>query len=198
MDVQVKELIEKIKSDGVKTAEQQASAIIKDAEEKAAAIIKKAQDEAASLKVTAKADAEKSERSGKEALRQAGRDLILTVKGEIENIFGKILTQETASTLDGAVMEEAVANAVKALSSSDSDLEVQIPESSMSKLESGLKSKLAKEFSNGIEIKPYKGLNAGFRVSKKDGSAFYDFSDSEIASLLSKTLNSKLAELLTE
>ena len=43
MDIQLQELIDKIKKDGVATAEQQASKIIEEAEKKAAAIIEDAQ-----------------------------------------------------------------------------------------------------------------------------------------------------------
>ena len=43
MDVQVKELIEKIKNDGVKNAEETAVGIIGEAEKKAAALVEKAE-----------------------------------------------------------------------------------------------------------------------------------------------------------
>ena len=45
MDVQLKELIEKIKSEGVQSAEEQAAGIISEAEKKAEAITRKAQEE---------------------------------------------------------------------------------------------------------------------------------------------------------
>lgn len=86
MDVQLKELIDKIKNDGVKSAEENAARIISEAEEKASGIIRKARENADTLRDTARADAEKTERSGKEALRQAGRDLVLTIKAEISTL----------------------------------------------------------------------------------------------------------------
>jgi len=199
MDVQLKELIDKIKNDGVKDAEESAARILSDAKEQAAAIIRNAQNDADKIRETAVADAEKSERSGREALRQAGRDLILTVKAEIEALFGKVLEKETAEVLDSSLLPELVSAAVKSLSSLDeADLEVLIPENRFSEAERALQARLSSDFASGVEIRPFKGLDAGFRVSKKDGSAFYDFSDTEIAAMLGRYLNPRLANLLSE
>ena len=197
MDVQLKELIEKIKNDGVKTAEENAARVLAEARDEAAAIIKKAEDEADNLRKSAKADAEKSERSGREALRQAGRDLLLTVRGDIEGLFGKLLSEKAAEAMDGQVMAEAVKAAVGALAAGG-DSDIQLPESSFASLESAMKNALSEAVAAGLEIKPFKGLNAGFRISRKDGSAFYDFSDQEIAAMLGRYLNPKLAALLTD
>jgi len=199
MDVQLRELIDKIKNDGVKNAEESAARIVAEAEDQAAALIQNAQSDADKIRKTAKADAEKSERSGREALRQAGRDLILTVKGEIEALFGKVLVSETAEVLDTSLLSELVSAAVKSLYESDNgSLDVLVSEENFSRAETALVSKLGSEISSGIEIKPFKGLDAGFRVSMKDGSAFYDFSDKEIAAMLGRYLNPRLASLLSE
>ena len=199
MDVQLKELIDKIKNDGVKSAEESAARIIADAEDRAAAIADKAAKDAASVRQTAKADAEKAERSGREALKQAGRDLVLTVKEEIEQLFGKVLEAETAQSLDSALMNQVIVEAVKRLSGANpDDFNVLVPKDKIDGLEAGLKSALAEEVSKGLEIKPFNGLDAGFRVSRKDGTAFYDFSEKEIAAMLGKYLNPKLAQLLAD
>jgi V/A-type H+-transporting ATPase subunit E len=199
MDVQLKELIDKIKNDGVKNAEENAARIIAEAKEQAAEIVGKAQKDADKLRETARADVEKTERSGREALRQAGRDLILTVRQEVENLFAGVLEKETAGVLDAGLLSELVGSAVKALSEGGgSDFDVLVPEKQLSAVQSGLVSSLGAEIASGIEIKPFKGLDAGFRVSMKDGSAFYDFSESDIAALLGKYLNPGLASLLSE
>jgi V/A-type H+-transporting ATPase subunit E len=39
-------------------------------------------------------------------------------------------------------------------------------------------------------------VQAGFRISTKDGSAYYDFSDEGIAEMLSAFVSPRLAELL--
>ena len=199
MDVQLKELIDKIKNDGVKNAEESADRIIAEAKTQADTILREAREDADKIRETAKADAEKSERSGREALRQAGRDLVITVKSEIEALFSRVLKAETADVLKSDMLSELVSTAVKSLAESEgTDLNVLISEKSFAAVEAALVSKLASEISAGVEIKPFKGLDAGFRVSMKDGSAFYDFSDSEIAAMLGRSLNPRLADLLSE
>jgi len=199
MDVQLKELIEKVKNDGVKSAEEKAAAIVAEAEEKAAAIVKKAQEEAALYKENARRDAEKMEQSGREALKQAGRDLVLTVRKEIESIFNKIIREKAAAAFDAKLMGEAVSYAVKALAGDSADnLDVLIPEKTFNEVEKALKSELSAEISSGMDIKPFKGLDAGFRISSKDGSVFYDFSDKEIAAMLGRFLNPRLSDLLSD
>ena len=199
MDVQLKELIDRIKNDGVKNAEDEAARILADAETKAAAVMKKAEEDAEALRASAKADAEKAERSGKEALRQAGRDLLLSLRAEIERLFTNVLMEKTGETLDAALMAEAVQAAVGALAELDSqDATLLLPEDKASALESQIRGALSAQFSKGMDVKPIKGLDAGFRISTKDGSVFYDFSDREIAMLLARFLNPQLAKLLAE
>ena len=59
MDVQLQELIDKIKKDGVASAEAAASNIIAQAEKKAAALIAEAEDKAASIIKNTKAETER-------------------------------------------------------------------------------------------------------------------------------------------
>ena len=48
----------------------------------------------------------------------------------------------------------------------------------------------------GVEIMASSQLQAGFRVSEKGGSAYYDFSDRGITDVLMDFLNPKVAEIL--
>lgn len=89
MDVQLKELIEKIKSEGVKTAEEQSAEIIREAEKKAAEIVAKAESDAAAMRERIKNEAAQFEASGKEALRQAGRDLIIATRKSLEKLLAR-------------------------------------------------------------------------------------------------------------
>ena len=47
-----------------------------------------------------------------------------------------------------------------------------------------LKSELADEVRNGLEIKPTRGVNAGFRLAAKDGSGYFDCTDDAIAEMM--------------
>jgi len=197
MDVQVKELIEKIKNDGVKNAEESSSRIISEAEKKAAVLIENAEKEAAEIKSQAQNEASRMEQAGKEALKQAGRDLILSVKKEVEDLFNRIVQAETAEVLKGDSLKECIVAVLKSWKEDEvSDLSVLVTPETLKAMEGKLKSDLKSMVDKGLEIKPFSGLDAGFRISSKDGRAFYDFSDKELMELLSQYLNPGLMSIL--
>jgi V/A-type H+-transporting ATPase subunit E len=196
MDVQLKELIEKIKTDGVKNAEDKAAEILRSAEIKSAEIIDNANKKALDIKENAISEANRTEQSGREALKQAGRDLLLDVKGQINEIFLSLLKSGTAESLSGSALTDGIASIIKNWQGDLKDLSVLISETQLKAIEKELKSKLADEIKKGLEVKPFKGATAGFRVSEKDGKAFFDFTDDVLADFLSRYLNASLAETL--
>ncbi|MCF6335677.1 MAG: V-type ATP synthase subunit E [Spirochaetales bacterium] len=198
MDVQLKELIEKIKSEGVKTAEEQAAEIIRKAELKAAEIIENAESQAKIARDTASSDAARFEATGNEALKQASRDLIISTSKKLEDVFNNLLKGEVEAVLKGDFLEKVILTVIKNWKKDIEDISVLLPPDQVSKLESGVRAKISKEISSGIDIKPLSGINSGFRITSKDGSAYFDFSGAGISDLLSELLNPKIAALLQE
>jgi V/A-type H+-transporting ATPase subunit E len=197
MDVQVKELIEKIKNDGVKNAEENSSRIIFEAEKKAAALIENAEKEASDIKSQAQNEASRMEQAGKEALKQAGRDLLLGINKDVEDLIDRILQSGTAEVLKGDSLKDCIVTVLKSWKDDEiKDLSVLVAPETLKSMESQLKSELKAQVEKGLEIKPFSDLNAGFRISVKDGRAFYDFSDKELMELLSKYLNPGLMSIL--
>ncbi len=198
MEVQLKELIEKIKKDGVETAEGKAAQIVKDAEAKAAEIVAKAKNDASQITAKAKEEAVKSEQTGGEALKQAGRDLVLNLQKQITDLFDIIIKEEVASAMDEKVLEETIVKLISSWKGDVSKIQVLVSEKDLNNVEKNLKAKLADKIKKGFEVKASKNLDAGFLVSEKDGSAYHNFSAEGIAEVLSDYLNPKLAALLSE
>ena len=197
MDVQLKELLEKINNEGIRTADDKAADIIKNAEKKAAEIVSTAKKEADKIVSDAKVDAAKAEAGGKAAITQAGRDLLLKIKAEIEGLFRSIIDAEVASALSGKPLEEAVAVIVKSWAEKG-DYVVQLSEKDFNELEKSLISKLSAEIKNGVEIKPFSGVESGFRLSEKDGSSYFNFTTEAVSENIAELLNPKLAEIVQE
>lgn len=197
MDVQLKELIETIKKEGVQSADEQAAEIIKKAEQQSSEILDKAQRESDRIIAKAKEDAERAEQAGRDALKQAGRDLLLNLRASITQIFDTLLKQETGAALHGKLLEEAIVALMKAWNGEElGQLEVALPASDLSELESSLRTRLAEQMKKGLEIKPTPNSKAGFLVTEKDGNAYYDFSAEGIAEVLSEYLSPRLGELI--
>ncbi len=197
MEVQLSELIAKIKSEGLKTADEEAAAIIREATHKADEIRAAAHKESSRIIADAKQETERLEQSAREAIRQAGRNLILSLKDQIASLFNIVLQQSVEESLSPQVLEEAIVSLIQAWNP-DSLPEVQVllsPED-LQKVEKHLVSKLAAELKKGVEIKPFPEMSAGFRVSMKDGSAYYNFSDQGIAEIIGEYLNPRLTEIL--
>ncbi|MFP4490949.1 MAG: V-type ATP synthase subunit E [Spirochaetaceae bacterium] len=198
MDVQLKELIERIKSEGIENAENEADRIIKESQEAAKKIVADAESEADTIRKKAEEDAAKREETGRASLKQAGRDVILSVEKRLQEIFDRIIHQETSQVLKGNILEEAVMQVVKNWDSDVTDLKVLIAEDELKKIEENLREKLSTKLAEGVEIKPLPKTEAGFQISMKDGSAYYNFTAEGIAELLSQFLNPRLAEILKE
>ena len=199
MDVQLQELIDRIKSEGVASAEKQAASIVEEAEKKAAAIVSEAEEKASKIVEEAKRTEEQMVRTGKDALRQAGRDLILNLQAKLTSLFNAVIEQEAGAALTGEALESAVTKIISSWSTGDADkVDVLIPEKELASLESALRNKLSEKLAAGIEIRPSAELTAGFRISVQDGAAYFDFTPAEIATILSQYLNPRLAETLQQ
>ncbi len=197
MEIQLSELIEKIKSEGVQTAEQQAATIIGEAEKKAAATVEQARKEADHIVADARQTAARSEQAGKDALNQAARDLILNVQARFKTLFGALVADSVRESYTGATLESAIVSLVTSWKGGElGDLAVQLPKDQMQKLEKGLRDRLAKQIEKGMIIEPAPDLEGGFRLARKDGGAYYDLSAASIATILAEYLNPRLAAQL--
>ncbi len=197
MDVQLKELIDRIKSEGVKSAETQASEIISKAEQRAEEIVAEARENAEQIVADAEQEARKREASGREALKQAGRDLLLQLRRRIQSVFAEVIDSSVADAYSGEALERAVVTLIAAWAEGkEGQLEVLLPEEELKELEQSLRSQLAKQLSSGIEIKPSPEVEKGFVVSERDGSAYYDFSADGVAEMLRLYLSPRLGEAL--
>ena len=198
MDIQLKELIETIKSEGIKSGEEQGAQLLEKAKIEALKIINDANKEADKIRAKAKDDAVKEIASGEAAIKQASRDLILNLRQEIETIFTKLIQKEVKTGLTKELLKDAVVAVVKGLTEDCSNLKLMVDKKQLSAIEKSLTSLLSNEIKKGLEIVPFEQIDAGFRVSYKDGSGFFDFSDKEIALILSGYLNQKLASIITQ
>ena len=197
MEIQLQELIDKIKKDGVESATAEAARVKRDAEAEAARIVAAAQKEAADIVSRGKADAERSEKAGAAALEQASRNLVLAFKGEIQALLDKLIGQATGSSYGEDTLKAALPELLKSWAAKGGDnLAVLLPEGELAKIQRFFSEKLTGELWKGVELKSSRKLSAGFHISNKDGSVYYDFSAESVAELLSAYLNPKLAEIL--
>jgi V/A-type H+-transporting ATPase subunit E len=198
MEIQIQELIDKIKNDGINSASEEASRLRVKAEGEAMRIIDAAKKEAEDIVNRGKQDAQRSEKAGITALEQASRNLVLAFKDEVQALLNKVVNDNVAANYGEDVLKTTLPALLKSWAEKGSDnVAVILPESELQKLKSFFNEKLASELKKGVELKSNRNLSCGFHISNKEGSAYYDFSAEAVASLLSAYLNPKLAEILT-
>jgi V/A-type H+-transporting ATPase subunit E len=197
MEIQLQELIDKIKKDGIESASEEAFRIKAQAESDAKSIVEAARKEGADIVARGKADAERLEKAGIAALEQASRNLVLAFKGEIEALLSRIVAAKVDAAYGDEALKTIIPDLVKNWAAKGVDsLDLILGEESLGKLRSYFDSRLAAEISKGVELKSNRNLGAGFHIANKDGSAYYDFSAESVAELLSAYLNPRLSEIL--
>jgi V/A-type H+-transporting ATPase subunit E len=197
MEIQLQELLDRIKKDGVEAAQGQADHILAEAEAARTSMLAEAEREARGVVEKAKAEAARAEEASKAALAQASRDVLLAFRDQLRALLDSIVRTETASGMGPEVLAEAIPAVLKALAAgAGEDLVVLLPPSVLAKVESRFAGRLAAELKRGVVLKPQADLEAGFRVSEKGGAAYYDFSAETVAELFSLHLNARLAEIL--
>ena len=200
MDVQLNELIDKIKKDGVAAADKSASELIAQAKKDAEKIIADAKEEAEKIIKAAEEDRVRKEKAGEAAIRQASRNLVLSFRDSITRELSAIVNAETEKAYSSDLLTKLIPDAVKAWVSKTEaeDVSVLLNEKDLKALESNLKAALKAEISKGLTLKVDNSINSGFRVGVKDGAAFYDFSAEAVAELFSAYLNPRVAAIMKE
>lgn len=198
MDVQLQELIDKIKKDGVASAEAEAAKIVEASEKKAESIIADAQEKAAEIIKNAKAETERMEKASQEAIVQAGRNMLLSFKDSLIGELDGLIKADTEKAESKDLLLKLIPETVKAWAKNAdaSELSVLLSEKDLKDLEKSLTSELKAEIAKGLEIKPDKTLSAGFRIGVKNGAAYYDYSADALAEMFAAYLNPKVAALI--
>lgn len=198
MEVQLQEIINKIKTDGVNSAEAKAKEIVQEAETRAHEILEKARSEAAAIVSNGKAEAERFEKASISSIEQAGRNTLLSFKVGVTDALAQLVKAETAKAYDASVLKSLIPETVKncAKNSGDDDLSVVLSEKDRDSLQSTLIAAFKEQLKSGIEVKTTGDLAQGFRVGMKDGSAYYDFSGEAVAAIFSNYLNPRVAQIL--
>ena len=197
MEAQLDPLVRSIKSDGVESARKEAADIIAQANEEARRIIASAEESGRETLRKAEAETGKLRKTVEDSLRQAARDLVLVVRKELEELFRKLLQQDVGKVLSGESLERIILALMKSWSV-DAAIDIQLSPTDASALSESLLKKLKDDMRDGeFAIRPLEGMKAGLRISYRDGTAYFDFTDEQISNTLAQLLNPKFVSYLS-
>ena len=141
---------------------------------------------------------ERLERSGRESLTQASRDLLLGVRKQLETLFSALLKEKAVESIEDKEITATIAAIANWAPDRQDKIEVLLPQKHFASLVKALRNALAGKIAAGIEIKASAEVTNGFRVAEKDGHAYYDFSAESIAENLALFLNPVLAGIVAD
>ena len=200
MEIQLKELIDQIKKDGVEAAESEAQTILKAANDEAEKIILNAKAEAKRILQEAKKENERMVKSSEDAIRQAGRNLLISFRESVTRELNAIIGENVTAVYSSDAFAGLIISIVESWAKKPDaeDIAVILNTQDLNKLEETLLAVLKEKMLKGITLKANDNFDGGFRIAVNNGSAYYDYSAEAVVDMLSNYLSPKVTELLKE
>ncbi len=199
MAEEIRDLIEKINQEGIKAAEEKAQNIEAAAKQRADDILAQAKLEAKEMIAAAKDRVRREDEKGKTLLAQAGRDLLLSLRKEIDAMLGRIAVSDVQQALTPEALFKLLSEVVRNYSAGESsDITVFLNKEDLETLEKKFLHKLREETKKKIILKPAEEISGGFTISFDSGKSCFDFTDKALAEYIGIYLKPKLNQILKE
>lgn len=199
MAEEIRDLIEKINQEGIMAAEEKAQAIEASAKQRADEILDKAKREAEEIIAAANDRVRREDEKEKTLLAQAGRDLLLSLRKEINAMLGHIVVSEVRHALTPEALSEIIKEAVRNYSAGEqSDIMVFLTARDLEILEKHYLERISEETKKTILLKPSEEITGGFTISFDNERSYHDFTDKALADYIGTYLKPKLNRILTE
>jgi V/A-type H+-transporting ATPase subunit E len=196
---QIKELIEKINQEGVAAAEEKARQIESQAKAQAEMILQKANNQAKKLIEEAQEKVKRMQESSEASLKQAGRDVMLALKSQIDQTLQKLISAEVSASLNPEELGKIIEGLVKEYCARENKgAIVYLSAEDKNKLEGLFLKRLKDELKKGIELRSQDEIQSGFIISFDAGKSSFDFSNKALCDYIGLSLKSKVAELLKD
>jgi V/A-type H+-transporting ATPase subunit E len=199
MAEEIRDLIEKINQEGIKAAEEKAQNIEAAAKQRADDILAQARLEAEEMIAAAKDRIRREDEKGKTLLTQAGRDLLLSLRKEMNDMLGRLMVADIRQALTPEALFKLLSEVVRNYNAGESsDIMVLLNKEDLETLEKNFLNKLREETKKKIILRPAEEISGGFTISFDSGKSCYDFTDKAMAEYIGTYLKPKLNQILQE
>jgi V/A-type H+-transporting ATPase subunit E len=192
-------LIERIQREAVDTGERQASDLVAKAKQQAAALVAEAEKKAEALLAKAKQDSEQYTERSLQTLRQASRDLLISVGQGVENIVSNLAAEAAEGSLTYETVQEMLVKLAEAYvgrTDRERRIELMVSPQDQARLINFFKDKYHDKLQQGLVIKGDERIFKGFKVALEGGHVTHNFTPEAIAESLSSFLRPHLAEIV--
>ena len=186
MSEELQGLLNKIQAEGLEKAENERARLVAEA---------KAQ--ADKIRRDAEADAEASRKKADAAVKQAARDVVISLKDDLQEKLRAVVREAAAQAMTSEAMAGLIAKiagqfAQNAASGAEVILPVREREEAAQKLIGCLPEVLKKN----TTVQLGRGFAAGFKIGFNDSEVFLDFSDEALADVICEFVGPKLAAVI--
>ena len=197
MSEELQGLLNKIQAEGLEKAENERARLVAEAKAQADAIVAEAKAQADKIRKDAEADAEASRKKADAAVRQAARDVIISLKDDLQEKLRAVVREAAAQAMTPEAMAGLIAQiagqfAKNAASGAEVILSVREREDAAQKLIGCLPDDLKKNTSVRLGC----GFAAGVKVGFKDSEVFFDFCDEALTDIICEFVGPKLAAVI--
>jgi V/A-type H+-transporting ATPase subunit E len=199
MEEQLQSLLDRIRSEGVERAQDEAASIASQAEERARRIVADAEAQADALRRKAEDDAAASVRRGEQALEQAARDFLLSLQRSVEAVLRQSLSETVAAALTPETMSGMLLRLAEAYAAHDmneSRVDVLLSPEDRDAVGDLVMEKYRELVRHGLTLRPDERTEAGFKVSFVDSSLYHDFTAEALADALAPVLKPALSDMV--
>ena len=139
-------------------------------------------------------------KSSEDAIRQAGRNLLISFKESVTRELKVILSENIGAAYSSEGFAELISKVVLAWANKSDvdDITVVLNSEDLEKLEKTLLSMLKDKISGGVTLRASASLDSGFRIATGDSGAYYDYSAEAVVDMISGYLSPKVTALLKE
>ncbi|MBP1554237.1 MAG: hypothetical protein J6C76_04115 [Oscillospiraceae bacterium] len=200
MEIQLQALIDQIKRDGVEAAAVEAESVLKAAKAEAEKIIADAKSEAEKILINAKNENDRMVKSSEDAIRQAGRNLLISFRESVTKELKAIVSENVTAVYSSESFAQLVVKAVEGWANKPDadDISVILNSEDLKALEDTLLAGLKEKMTKGITLKANDNFDGGFRIAVNNGGAYYDYSSEAVVDMLSNYLSPKVTAILKE
>ena len=194
-------LLDKITEDELKKADEEKGKILAEAKAEAEETLRLAKAEAVAIVESAKKESTMLQQKGEEALKQASRDVLLSLRAELEKRVSQAAESMMKSSMEPKALGDIIAKLISGFIQNDGktdDIKILLNHDEIAIVEEALKAQLGKELQANIALAPAPSVTGGFKLLFKQSGIVYDFSDKALAETVAAGLGPKLAAIITD
>ncbi len=200
MEIQLQELIDQIKKDGVEAAEAEANSILNSAKQEAEKIISEAEAQADKILLNAKNENDRMVKSSEDAICQAGRNVLISFRESVTRELKAIVGENVTAVYSSDAFAQLIISVVNGWADKpeSEDVSVILNSKDLTLLQKTLMGAFKDRMLKGVTLKANDNFDGGFRIALNDGEVYYDYSTEAVVDMLANYLSPKVTALLKE